>query len=152
MAGEYYEIGLVDSSDEEATTRINVGTLTAATLPGALTAMGNLETAILAVTLGSKSKTAWGDVDRFVYTINDAADNQRGIKWTVVARDTVTGVPVINRIGTADLSLLPVVAGKRSEDLDLTADEGLALKTAWEALAKSPGGNAVAVERVYYSD
>lgn len=148
MAGEFFRISLKDSSREIGRTEFNVGPLTAGTIAGALTQMGALATAIGGVTNGLKVGSGWGDNDTFTGTLPTDPLCQRGIKWTVLMRDSTTGVPVINHIPTADLTLLT----PPEEDLDLTAGAGAALKTAIEALCKSPAGNAVVVERVYYSD
>jgi len=152
MAGEFFRLSYKDSSREVGRTEFNLGPLTAGTLAGALTQMGALATAIQDIVLGLKVGSGWGDNDTFTGTTPTDPNCQRGIKWTVLMRDNVTGVPVINHIPTAKLSLLPTVGGSVSEDLDLTAGVGAAFKSAAEALVKSPAGNAVTVERVYYSD
>lgn len=148
MAGEFFRLSYKDSSREIGKTEFNVGPLTAITLGTALTQMGNLATAIQAIVGGLKVGSGWGDNDTFTGTVPTDPLVQRGIKWTVVSRDSVTGVPVINHIPTANISLLT----PPSEDLDLSAGVGAAFKTALEALCKSPAGNALVLERVYYSD
>lgn len=150
--GEFYGLSIKDSTPETGRVDFNIGVITAVTLPGLLTQMGALRTAIQAVILGEPIQSRWGDTDAITATTPVDPLCQRGIKWTVLMRDNVSGVPVINHIPTADLSLLPVVGGHVSEDMDLTTTPGSALKTALEALAKSPAGNAVTVERIYYSD
>lgn len=150
--GEFYGLTIKDSTPELGRTDFNIGPLTAATLPGALAAMGELQAAIEAVILGKPVQSRWGDSDAITNATPTDPNCQRGIKWTVLMRDNVSGVPVINHIPTAKLSLLPVVGGKVVEDLDLTAGVGATLKTKLEALVKSPSGGAVTVERVYYSD
>lgn len=150
--GEFYGLSIKDSTPETGRVDFNIGLITAATLPGLLTQMGALRTAIEGVILGEPIQSRWGDTDSITATTPVDPNCQRGIKWTVLMRDNVSGVPVINHIPTANLTLLPVVGGKVQEDMDLTADPGLALKTALQALAKSPAGNAVTVERIYYSD
>lgn len=152
MPGAFYKYGLRDSSDEVTTSNWNVGDLTAVSLATALTQMGNLATAINGVTLGEPATSSWGDADAFAYVRPTNALAQRGVKWTVLWQDDVTFSKGNNHIGTADLSLLPLVGGVRSEDLDLTTGAGAALKTAIEALCKSPAGNDITVIRVYYSD
>lgn len=149
MPGAFFRLGLLDNSRETGRTEFNIGDLTAVSLPGALTGMGDLTTAIMAIVMGNKISSGWGDNDTFVVSPPTSKLAQRGIKWTLQGRDTVTGVPVINHIPTANISLLP--AGD-TEDLDLTAGVGLALKTAYDALVKSPAGNALALQRCYYSD
>lgn len=149
MPGSFYGISLKDNSREIGRTEFNIGDLTAISLPGALTQMGALSDAIMAIVLGVKVQSRWGDADDIVAAPPTSKLAQRGVKWTLQGRDSVTGVPVINHVPTADLTKLPAGA---SEDLDLTAGVGLALKTAYEALVKSPAGNALTLERCYYSD
>lgn len=149
MPGSFFRLSLKDNSREIGRTEFNTGDLTAITLATALTQMGDLTTAIMAIVLGVKVGSGWGDNDSFVAAPPASKLAQRGVKWTLQGRDTVTGVPVMNHVPTANLTLLP--AGD-TEDLDLTAGVGLALKTAYDALVKSPGGNALALERCYYSD
>lgn len=152
MAGSYYSYGFRDSSNEVSVSKWNVGDLTPVTLATALTEMGNLATAMLAVTLGTGASSGWGDNDQLAVVRPTAAECQRGIKWTVAWQDTVTGSKGNNYIPTANLSLLPLVGGVRSEDLDISAGVGLALKQKIEALCKSPAGNAILVYRIYYAD
>jgi len=152
MAGSYFNYGLRDSSNEVSVSKWNVGDLTPITLATALTQMGDLKTAINAVVLGEGASSGWGDNDQLPVVRPTDASCQRGIKWTVAWQDTVTGGKGNNYIPTADLSLLPLVGGVRSEDMDISAGVGLALKTKIEALCKSPAGNAIMVYRVYYAD
>jgi hypothetical protein len=149
MPGSFFRLSLKDNSREIGRSEFNIGDITAISLPGALTEMGALTDAIMALVIGVKVGTGFGDNDSFVAAPPTSKLAQRGIKWTVVGRDTVTGVPVINHIPTANLTLLP--AGD-AEDLVITGGVGLAFKTAYEALVKSPAGNALALERVYFSD
>jgi hypothetical protein len=152
MAGSFYGLSFIDSSNEASKTDFNIGDLTAISLAGALTQMGALRTAIEGVVLGTVSVSRWGDSDILSSTRPTDPLCQRGVKWSVLMEDSVTHTKFTNKIPTADLSLLPLVGGVRSEDLDLTAGAGLALKTAIDALAKSPAGNAASVLRIYYSD
>lgn len=149
MPGSFFGLSYKDNSREIGRTDFNIGDLTAVSLAGALTQMGALEDAISAIVLGSLVQSRWGDSDNIVAAPPTSKLAQRGVKWTLQGRDSVTGVPVINHVPTADLTKLPAGA---SEDLDLTAGVGLALKTAYEALVKSPAGNALTLERCYYSD
>lgn len=149
MPGSFYGLSWKDNSNEIGRTEFNIGDLTAVSLPGALTQMGALESALQAVVLGAKVQSRWGDADSFAAAAPSSKLAQRGVKWTLQGRDSTTGVPVINHVPTADLTKLP---SGSSEDLDLTTGVGATLKTAYEALVKSPAGNAVVLERVYYSD
>lgn len=72
---------------------------------------------------------------------------QRGVKWLVRAVDT-NGNAVTFHIPGADLDLLPA----NSENLNLTAGAGLALKDAIEAVVRSNDGDAIVVGEVVYID
>lgn len=152
MPGSYYHLGLRDSSNEIGTTKWNIGDLTTTSIAGALTDMAALEAATDGVTLGALASSAFGDADSRAYSRPTDAQAQRGTKWTVSWEDAVTFQKGNNTIPTANLDLLPLVGGVRVEDLDLTANPGLALKTAIQTLCKSPAGNALTVLRVYFSD
>jgi hypothetical protein len=154
MAGSFFGLSLRDSSNEIGKTDFNIGDLTSASLPGALTQMGALRTAIEDVTLGVVSASRWGDNDIVSNAIPTSGEAQRGKKWNVLIEDNTTHLKTTNYIPTADLSLLPdAPGGGKLEDLDLTAGVGLALKDAIEDLVKYPGtGNAVTVLRIYYAD
>jgi len=148
MAGSFYGLSILDNSEETGKTDFNIGDLTAVSLPGALTQMGALQTAIEGVILGTVSVSRWGDADNISNTPPASPLAQRGVKWTVLMEDDTLHTKFKNLLPTADLSLL--AAGE--EELDLTAGAGLALKVAIEDLARSPAGNNVNVLRVYYSD
>lgn len=152
MPGSFWGLTFRDSSNELGKTDFNIGDITALSIAGALTDMGAARTALENITLGTVAQSRFGDAD----TLSNARPTdplcQRGVKWTVSWEDTVTHSKGTNYIPTADLSLLPLVGGVRSEDLDLTAGAGLAAKTALDTLAKSPAGNPISVLRIYYSD
>lgn len=147
-----FQLVIRDSTDETARSEWFAGDLTAASLPGALTDWNTLRGAIQAVITGVQASDQWGDSTVISTTVPTAADCQRGIKWNVLLSDNVTGIKSTRKIPTANLSLLPLVGGKRQEDLDLTAGAGLALKNAIQGFARSNVGNAVTVLRVYYAD
>lgn len=148
MPGSFYGLSIRDYSREIGSTQFNIGDLTAISLPGALADMGDLRVAIEAVILGNVANSRWGDDDFVSATAPTDPQAQRGVKWTIAWRDTVTGVPGQNFIPTADLSHLMT----NSDEMDITAGVGLALKNAVDTLCKSPAGNAVSVYRIYYSD
>lgn len=147
-----FSLSVADSSGEIGTTEWEAGDLTALSLAGALSGWEDLKTAIQAVILGTQQKDQWGDSTLIENALNTAGENQRGKKWSVLLRDNVTLLKSTRKIPTANLSLLPIINGKRAEDLDLTAGLGQALKTQIEAFARSNIGNPVTVLRVYYKD
>lgn len=147
-----FTLTIRDSSDETSASEWYAGDLTAASLAGALSQWGELRDAIQAVITGVEAKDQWGDSTVLSDTVPTAAECQRGIKWNVLLKDNVTGIRSTRKIPTANLSLLPLVGGKRQEDLDLTAGVGLTLKQKIEQFARSNVGNPVTCLRVYYAD
>lgn len=59
MPGSFYGLSWKDNSGEIGRTEFNIGDLTAVSLPGALTQMGALDTAIQAMILGAKVQSRW---------------------------------------------------------------------------------------------
>ncbi|MFW5692450.1 MAG: hypothetical protein ACOCX3_03780 [Chloroflexota bacterium] len=77
---------------------------------------------------------------------------QTNVQWRVIYQDDTTGTRYTARIGTADLSLATLI-GSGIEDytgLDLSAGAGQTFKNAFEALVRSPDGNACTVVAVVY--
>jgi hypothetical protein len=164
MPGEY-KLSFRDNSREIARTQVHLGDITAVSLPGALTAVGNLRAAIGDITLGYFAAESLL-VDETTLSGDAPTDPtaQRGIKWTVGYIDTMQWLPApapantipnpgyqkifTIQIPTADISLL--ISGQ--EDLDLTAGVGLAFKTAFDATARSPYRGSVSVVYVRYVD
>jgi hypothetical protein len=147
-----FSLALADSSGETANTEWEAGDLTPVSLAGALTGWETLKDAIQAVVHGTQERDQWGDSTLIGTALNTSGENQRGKKWSVLLRDNTTLLKSTRKIPTANLSLLPILNGKRSEDLDLTAGVGLALKNAIEGFARSNIGNNVTVLRIYYKD
>lgn len=117
-------------------------TLTPANVAATETLVGDLETAILNITLGELGKR------ELVYardTVNSSpaasVQAQREIKLLLRYTDAITGKEFRVSIPTFDLAQLP----NNSEFMNLTAGTGLALKTAFEAVVRSPDNDANAV-------
>lgn len=70
---------------------------------------------------------------------SSAAFAQAGNKWLFRVQDDVTGQIYTHEYGTADNGVL---SSTTDDFLDLTAGVGLTLKTEFEALYRSPDGNA----------
>lgn len=106
------------------------------------TAVGALVTALEAVILGSDLRAV-----QTTPTVIDAgsavppADENanRNNKWLFRFQDSTTAKIYSHEIGTADNTALP---SPTTDFLDLSAGVGLALKTAFDAVWKSPVGNA----------
>lgn len=132
-----------NGTPESTSMQVAVTTMTPANAAATVTALGNLQAAMAAVTLGVFAK------DEIVYQRNilgtgPAASNlaQRENKWLLRYHDATTLKKFTVSIGTADLSLLPA----HSEFLDIvTAGPGANLKTAFEALVVSPDDSSHSV-------
>jgi len=127
---------------ETTSTTVPVTTLTPANVAAQITLANNLSAAIAAITLGNfiKNESVYA---RNVVGVGPAASNlaQRENKWLFRYHDATNYQKYQVSYGTADLSLLP----DHEEFLDLTADPGLAVKTAFEAVVVSPGDSAHSV-------
>lgn len=120
---------------ETTSMQIPVTTLSPANVAAQITLANNLQTALAAITLGvfAKSESTYA---RNLLGVEPAASPlaQRENKWLMRYHDATTFQKFQVSIGTADLTLINL----NTEFLDLTVDEGLALKTAFEAVVVSP--------------
>jgi hypothetical protein len=152
-----YTLSLRDWEGSIGTMEVNTGLVTALTLPALLTQVGALRTATDALVRGviaNESQTVFNTI--LSQALPADADAQRGNKWLVSYHDNtqffdapVNAIPndaYLRKfrvmIPTADNSLL----ADNENDLDITAGAGLAFKTAFEAVAKSPAGGSVVVD------
>lgn len=120
---------------ESTSMQIPVATLTPANVAAQITLANNLQTALAAIVLGTFAKSESTYARNLLGTTPAASPlAQRENKWLMRYHDATTFQKFQVSIGTADLTL---VSGN-TEFLDLTADEGLALKTAFEAVVVSP--------------
>jgi|EndMetStandDraft_4_1072995.scaffolds.fasta_scaffold11069_2 hypothetical protein len=120
---------------ELTTMRVPIITLTPANVAATETLTGNLATAIAGITLGNVVKRdivyVTTEFEKIPATSKLA---QRENKWLLRYHDATSFQKYTVSIGTADLTVLP----DHSEFLDLTAGDGAALKTAFEAVVRSP--------------
>lgn len=140
-----YSVTLADNTlkanGEPETTNFSVPitTLTAGNVVATVTLLGNLAAAIAGITLGNflKNETTYS---KAIQGVGPAASNlaQRENKWLIRYHDATNFQKFQSSVGTADLSLLP----NNVEFLDITATEGLALKTAFEAVVVSPSDSS----------
>jgi hypothetical protein len=139
------------------TMETNTGLVTPLTLPTLLTQIGALRSATAALVRGvvaNESQTVFNTI--LSAALPTDADAQRGNKWLVSYHDSTQFFdPPLNAIPndsylrkfrvmipTANNSLLPL----NKAELDITAGLGLAFKTAFEAIAKSPAGGSVVID------
>jgi hypothetical protein len=136
---------------------VNTGIVTALTLPALLTQVGALRTAtqdLIRGVIANEQQDVFNTI--LSQALPSDQDAQRGNKWLVSYHDNTQFFdPPVNAIPndaylrkfrvmipTADNSLLT----DNENDLDITAGVGLAFKTAFEAVAKSPAGGSVVID------
>jgi len=132
-----------DNGQPETTTiSLPITTLNAGNLVAQTALMTALENAIEAIVIGTSAKNEI-TLTRAILSALPASSQlaQRENKWLMRYHGTTLAQKFQASIGTADLLELP----SGSEFLDLTAGDGLALKTAFEAIVKSPNDSAETV-------
>lgn len=154
-----YSLTLRDWDDKPGDVQFNTGAVTAVSLPGLLTQIGALRTAIDAITIGVVANEKQEVFNTILSQALPTDPNaQRGNKWLVSYHDNtqffdapVNAIPneaYLRKfrvmIPTADNSLLD----ENQTRLDLTTGPGLAFKTAFEAMVKSPAGGAAVIDFV----
>jgi len=131
-----------NGTPESSSSTLAITTLTAANVVAQTALVVNLENAIDGISIGqnAKSEILW---ERIIISTLAAASAlaQRENKWLCRYHGATLNEKFQVSFGSADLTLL----ANNSELLDLTAGAGLALKTAFEAIVKSPGDGAEAV-------
>ena len=159
MAGGLYSLTVNDYDGEKTVTKINTGAVTAVSLPGLLTQIGNLRDAIDDLIIGVEQKetlTVFSTILNQDLPTSEFA--QRETKWVVRYHDNtqffdapVNAIPNEGylkpfdiEIGTADLSLLE----NNNDFLALDGTEAAAFVTAFEAMARSPYGGVVVVDSI----
>jgi len=150
MATGKFNLTIRDRDDEASSVGVHVPVFNVGNIVAQSGLIDDLKDAILAVVLGVEDKDQRTLSETLnAYAVNAAPFNQRGIKWLVRMRDSVTGLSVSFHIPTANLGLAGILTG---ENMDLTSVEGAALKAAIEAVVVSAAGNAVEVIEVVYID
>lgn len=134
-----------DFSQEETTFGFNVGPITALTIATFLTQFGALVTATDAIVLGTKRETSWtGDITKFDSDPPTDPNAQRERKFAVSFQGTTTFSKYTRTIGTANLGLSGLF-GANIDQVDLAQTQIAAWITAFEALCKTPEGEATEV-------
>lgn len=132
-----------DYSKEKSTAKFNIGPITALTIAGFLTQFGDFKTAIQDLSLGTLIQDSWtGDVTSYSSAAPTDVNAQRERKWRVDYEDTVN-------LGKHQFEIpVALVTGQLVSNTDLAnieTTEWVAFIAAFEALVKSPDGNAVNV-------
>jgi len=141
VATSFWELSLNDNTlkqngePEHASMQVAITTLNAGNLAATATLIAALKTASLAVVLGHVRQDTT-TLLRPIPSVSRPTDTaaQRENKWLLRAHSATSNQKFRYSLPTANLSLL----GDGSEYLDLTADEGLDFKTAFDAVVRSP--------------
>jgi hypothetical protein len=138
-----FSLTFIDHSKEKSTAKGYMGAITVGTIAGFLTQFAALKTAIQDLSLGALAADSWTG-DRTVYSNAAPADvnAQRERKWRVDYEDTVNFSKHQFEIPVA------LVTGQLVSNTDLAnieTAEWVAFIAAFEAMCKSPDGNAVNV-------
>ena len=161
MAQPEYGVSIRDYDGSIGSMAIATGAVTAVSLPGLLTQIGNMRTAIDGLTIGviaNERQTVFDTILSQDYPASEYA--QRGTKWLVKYHDNtqffdapVNAIPNAGylkpfdvSIPAADLSLLD----DNQTFLPLDQTQAAAFVTAFEAMARSPYGGSVVVDSIEY--
>lgn len=153
---------MLDYSEEKSTIGYHTADITAGTLPGTLTQIGSLRTAIEGITLGVMNKESLMVFDTVLSNTAPTSElAQVESAWLVQYEDNqaffdapTNAIPnegfgklFTVTIPTADIvgRLLPA-----SDEADLTDTQIAAFITAWEALVHSPYGGTVNVTKITF--
>lgn len=133
---------VVNGRPESGTISLPVTTLTAANYVAQKALIDALVTALEGITIGNPAKTEVV-IDRTVISANPAAtvQAQRENKYLLRYHGNTLSQKFQASVPTADLDQLVA----NSEFIDLSAGAGAALKTAFEAIVKSPNDASEAV-------
>jgi hypothetical protein len=144
---------IVDYSKETARSEMNVGVVTALSLPGLLTNLGNFETALAGVIIGAisaKRLSVYDNPTGAAFPTNVYA--QREIRWIVHYHDNTAAFgavanPAFGRKYTVEYACPDASLLQPHTDLmDLTATNAAAFVTAFEAAFLAPMGGAAAID------
>ena len=121
---------------ETSSTEFAIPTLTPVNAAATVTLVGNLKTALAGLVLGRflKDEIVWSREKQGPQTPADDPLAQRENKWLASYHDPVSYNGYVLTFPTADLSKHMA----NSEFVDLTAGDGLAFKTAFDAVVASP--------------
>lgn len=161
MSGGLYTLTILDYSKEKSTTRFNTGAVTAVSLPGLLTEIGALRSAVDGITLGTMNREGLQVFDTPLSNTPPTDKNaQREDKWLITYEDNTQYFdPPTNAIpneGYKKLFSIEIATPDRtlvvnnSDFADITAAPMSTFVTAFEAMCKSPyGGTAHVISAKY---
>lgn len=142
-------IQYLDYSGEVKSVRGYAGEITAVSLPGFLTAFGALQTALDAVTLGTRSKQSWGEETVVSNTRPSDKDAQIETELLVRVRGATSEAPWSFRIPTVDYTAFNYASPPAGDQVIISGAGATAATTALvsaiEALLKMPDDETEAV-------
>lgn len=146
----YVSTQVMDFSFEKKTTKLNVGAITALTLPGLLTQIAAWNAALQDVIFGTITQQNFGVVDQVSNARPATSQAQVETRLLIGYVDAVTGAPDSISLYTVDYTKFNYGVGKGADEVIISGDgaseETIALVDAIEAMAKFPGTtNAVTV-------
>lgn len=145
MPSIIYKVRDQDKDTQQFSFPANIGT--AGTFAAQETAFNAFTTALAGIVLGAIVKTDYSMIGAEVDLTPTNQFAQTNIQWVAVWKDNVTNTEYHTRMGTADLALL--TAGTTT----LTAGAPFnAFKTAFDAIVRSPIGNAASLIRLEYKE
>jgi hypothetical protein len=138
-----FSVTFLDYSKEKSTAKGNMGAITIGTLAGFLTQFGTLKSTMQALSLGTLIQDSWtGDTTQYSSAPPTDLNAQRERKWRVDYEDVVN-------LGKHQFEIpVALVTGQLVSNTDLAnieTAEWVAFIAAFEAMVKSPDGNAVNV-------
>jgi len=127
---------------ESGTIRLPITTLTAGNLTAQLALIADLENALEGITIGNPAKSEV-QLSKTVISVAPASEAtaQRENKWLLRYHGNTLHQKFVASLPTADLEQLM----ENDEFIDLSTGTGAALKSAFEAIVKSPNDAAEAV-------
>ena len=144
MPAHYSVFQFRDFGRETSNVKIYNGAITAASLPGFLTAFGAMRAALEAITLGIASQEMWvGDITVLSAAAPTNQEAQREKKWLGRYHDTVTQKKYTFEVPTADLTAVALLPG--TDFADLTVTPMSTFKTNFDAFARNPDSDTNAV-------
>lgn len=161
MAQPQFSLSIRDYDGAIGVMAVNTGAVTAVSLPGLLTQIGDLRDAVDDLTIGVIAKERQEVFNTILsQDLPTSEFAQRGSKWQVNYHDNtqffdapVNAIPNAGylkpfqvEIPAADLSLLD----DNQTFLPLDGTEAAAFVTAFEAMARSPYGGVVVVDSIEY--
>lgn len=137
MASRHYvEFELLDYSESKSSFSINVGAITAISLPGFLTDFGALRLALSGIVVGEIRRERWVGDETILSNIPPSDSSaQRELSWLVEysGASNDTGIYECS-VACPDLSLL----GTDGHEADYSSSEIAAFITAFESIARMP--------------